>query len=157
MKRQTNVLLAVLTICTVGLIASVTRADVTLNDDFDAYALGSWPAGWVANANAVNDPSRNNIVADPTDPDNHVFRLYGRTSGSWGANAFADFDFPESYTLDITVRNGSEVTNGVQPGRAALHMRHGTDWPAWTNPARSLLYCNINGNIEAGDGRVLQT
>ena len=157
MKKRTNVLPAVLIICTVGLIASVTKGDVTLNDDFEAYAIGSWPAGWVANANAVSDPSRNNIVADPTDPSNQVLRLYGTTSGSWGANAFADFDFPESYTLDIAVRNGSEAANGVQPARAALHMRHGTDWPAWTNPARSLLVFNTNGNIVAGDGRVLQT
>jgi PEP-CTERM motif-containing protein len=132
-------------------------AFVAISDDFNSYPLGTWPTGWVANANAVSDPANNNIVADPANPANNVFRLYGTTTGSWGANAFKACDFPESYTLDIAVRNGSEVANGVQPTRAAVHMRHGTNWPASTNPARGLLSFNTDGNVMAGDGRVLQT
>jgi len=154
MKKWVNVLLVVLT---VGVVAGSARAVVILSDDFDAYAIGTWPTGWVANANAVSDPAMNNIVADPMDPANHVFRLYGTTTGSWGANAFKAFDFPESYTIHLAIRNGSEVANGVQPVRGSLEMRNGTDWPAWTNPARNLLYFSTDGDIVTGDGRTLQT
>ena len=154
MKKNFVLILAMVML---GYGATAQAAFVALNDDFDSYALGSWPNGWTANANAVSDPAMNNIVADPTNPANNVFRLYGTTTGSWGANAFKVFDFPESYTIDIAIRNGSETANGVQPGRAAVHMRHGTDWRGWTNPGISLLYFNTNGNIEAGDSRVLQT
>ena len=99
----------------------------------------------------------NSVVADPTNPDNHVFRLYGTTTGSWGALAFKAFNFPESYTVHLAVRNGSEVANGVQPVRGSIGMRHGTNWPAWTNPSRNLLYFALDGNITTGDGRILQT
>jgi len=157
MKVKTSISLALLATCTVGLVGGVARADTTLNEDFSSYAPGSWPAGWVANANAVSDPSRNRVVADPTNPDNQVLRLYGTTSGSWGALAFADFDFPESYTINLDIRNGSEAANGVQPNRASFEMRHGTNWPAWTNPARKLLTFAVNGDVVTGDGRVLQT
>ena len=155
--KRTIIVLAVMT--TVILMYGVTAqaAFVAISDNFDSYALGSWPTGWTANANAVSDPAMNNVVADPTNPANHVFRLYGTTTGSWGANAFKAFDFPESYTVHLAVRNGSEVAGGVQPYRASFEMRHGTDWPAWTNPSRRLLSFAIDGNIVTGDGRVLQT
>ena len=155
MKKVITTFLVVMTIVFTGNFAQATGA--LLEDNFDSYALGTWPTGWVANANAVSNPSMNNIVADPTDPANHVFRLYGTTTGSWGANAFKAFDFPESYTVHLAVRNGSEVANGVQPVRASMEMRHGTDWPGSTNPSRKLLYFALDGNITTGDGRILQT
>jgi len=152
--KKNFVLILAMVVLTYG---TTVQATVVISDNFESYALGAWPTGWTANANAVSDPSRNNIVVDPTNPANKVFRLYGQTTGSWGANAFKACDFTDSYTLDIAVRNGSEVANGVQPGRAGVEMRHGTDWPGWTNPGISLLYFNTNGNIETGDSRVLQT
>jgi hypothetical protein len=151
MKRECVLILAIM------LIYAATVKATVVNDNFDSYTLGSWPIEWVANANAVSDPTMNKIVADPTSPANNVLRLYGQTSGSWGANAFKTCNFAESYTLDIAVRNGSEAATGVQPYRAGIHMRHGTDWPAWTNPARALLNFDLSGNIIAGDDRVLQT
>lgn len=155
MKRNFVLMLTVAIILVYGTTAQA--AFVTISDDFDSYTIGTWPTGWTANANAVTNPTMNNIVADPTNSANNVFRLYGQTTGSWGANAFKACDFPESYTIHVSVRNGSEVAGGVQPYRAHFEMRHGTDWPGWTNPSRTLLDFNINGNITAGDGRVLQT
>jgi len=98
------------------------------------------------------------VVLDPADSSNQVMRLYG-VVGSYGATlAYYPQSFPDEFTLEFSVYNGSEdILGGGHSVRAGIGMRTGTAWPGWTNPARDLMNFHGDGTILAGDWNVIGT
>jgi len=128
--------------------ATVTVAlEAALSDDFGAYTVGSFPdPPWVAEANAVSDPSHNLVVRDPVDSDNQVFQLYGSEPGNWSALAYHRCTFPETFEARMRTFLHSYYIDSV--GRGAIaQMRQGT---SWTNPGRSLLSFSAEGDVRLG-------
>ena len=123
-------------------------------EDFEVYSLNTWPSpDWVKDANASSDPSNNIILIDPTDAGNKVLKLFGQLNSCWGALAYKQCSFPEEFSIEVRVFNGSEVLSGCHPDRAYVGLRQGT---SWSNPSRPLIQFLGNGNIVAGDGSILQ-
>jgi len=63
------------------------------------------------------------VVADPANPSNHVLKLYGVVGGTWGANAYRKYAFPESFTLETAVYNGAEPLSGGHSYRGCSPLR----------------------------------
>lgn len=122
----------------VAFSAANAEAGTLITEDFESYARGSWPSTWVADANAVSDPTRNQIAADPTDSSNNVMMLHGQVGGCWGALAYRSFEFPDAFTLTFDVYNAAGGFPGCHQHRANIGMRNGTHWFGVTNPNRYL-------------------
>lgn len=125
---------ALFVILTAAILASYGYCAVLMQDDFESYAVNSWPSPWTKDANA-NQSSTNKIVADPQNPSNKVLQLHGSLGGCWGALAYYPCAFSDDFWVDVKVRNGSETLTGCHPYRASSAMRYGTYWYAGTNPA----------------------
>ncbi len=118
-------------------------ADADLVDNFESYALNTWPSsGWTADGDADG-----RVVLDPTNPSNQVLRLYGVVGSYWATLAYHPQPFPEEFILEASVYNGSEYLSGVgHNARAEIGMRDGT---SWVNPARGLISFGGDGLIHA--------
>jgi uncharacterized repeat protein (TIGR01451 family) len=125
-----------------------------LSDSFDHYDLNAWPPNWTGDGNSRTDPTNNRVVADPTNPDNHVLKLHGVVGGNWGANAYRQYAFPETFTLETAVYNGEEPLSGGHPYRGCIELRQGT---FWGNPERHLLVFDNHNNVTDANGRILQS
>jgi hypothetical protein len=89
----------------------VARADLNtlLFDDFESYTTGQWPSpSWVGFGGNDSNHSVNNIVEDPEDPNNQVFRLYGVVGGLWGAGAVREIELSDSFVFSCRVYAGGE-------------------------------------------------
>ena len=124
----------------------------TTNDDFESYALNTWPSRWSADANA-SDVANNKIVADPANAANKVMRMYGALGSYWGALGYLPCPIPDDFTLDVRVYNGTEVipASGHQY-RCVVGLRQGT---SWNNYARTLLVFDKTGNALRLDNTVI--
>ena len=121
--------------------------DAALSDDFETYTAGTIPnPPWVADANAVSNPSHNRVVLDPQGGDNQVFQLYGTHPGNWSALAYHRCSFPETFEVRLRTYLHSHYIDSVGRGVVA-QMRQGT---SWTNPGRGLLYFSVDGEVLLG-------
>jgi hypothetical protein len=126
---------------------------ILMEEDFEDDAVGTWPTGWVKDANAHASAS-NGIRQDPMPgaPANNVLRLYGSVGGCWGALAYYPCTFPEQFTVECDMYNGSEYLSGCHPARGQIGLKSGTHW---SNPGRSLLLFKNDGTIGVGWGDAL--
>lgn len=130
-----------------------TKASM-LSDDFESYALNTWPGLWSPDANAVSDTSRNRIESDPQEPDNKVLKLYGVPGQFWGALGYRAMNIPDEFTLDFRVRNGSDsIPSSGHQDRGEIHLRNGTNW---LNYSRLLLRFDKSGNAYRSDNSLIR-
>ncbi len=122
-------------------------------DDFESYNVGSFPSGWVADANA-NDISNNYIDNVIKYEGDKSLKIYGSVGGCWGALAYKPVDFNSSFTIELAIRNGDENLSGCHPDRGQIGLRKGT---SWSNPARRLLLFGGDGKIYGGSSTSLGT
>ncbi len=101
-------------------------------ENFESYALNTWPSPWHPDANAISNPSNNKIVIDPQNSSNKVLKMYGSLGGCWGALTYYPIAFPEDFYVALRVYNGSESLSGCHQARGGFGMRQGT---SWTNPS----------------------
>ena len=102
-----------------GCSSSVPNDALLLRDDFESYAIDTWPSpDWTAVWNAT-DASTNGIAYDPTDPTNKVLMLYGRQN--WSADARQSFSMADDVYIHAKIYNGSETrTPGWGRGSISL-------------------------------------
>jgi len=125
---------------------------ILLAENFESTATGSWPEDWTADANAVSNPSNNQVVDDPDSGTSKVLKLFGAIGSSWGALAYKPCNFGMEFSLRLRVYNSAEDLSGAHPDRAWLGMRQGT---SWINPGRTLLGFKGDGSLIATDGTTL--
>lgn len=140
----------------VGVIAVVLfglcgTAVANMTDDFESYAVNTWPGSpWTRDGNA--DAL---VVLDPVNPSNQALRLYGIVGAFWGTNAYYPEPFADEFILEASVYNGSEyILGGGHNSRGAIVMRTGAAWPGWSNPARGLLNFMGDGTIRAAGSTI---
>lgn len=125
-------------------ITCTARADVLLSEDFESYTVGTWPSpAWVQDANAINDPSNNQIVNSPGGSGKSL-KLFGQIGGCWAAITYRQFVPPSAFDLEFDVLNGAEGLSGCHPYRGDVGLRQGTHW--W-NPSRELIIFWNDGTI----------
>lgn len=99
-----------------------------LSEDFEQFSTGTWPWSWTEDANATSDPLNNRVVSNPSG-NGKVLKLYGEVGSFWGALGYYPVSLPQSFTLRIKVRNGSEVLGpGGHLYRGWIGLRNGTHW-----------------------------
>lgn len=121
--------------------------EVLLDEDFESYDLGSWPTGWIADANAADQPSRNRVVADPDDPKNKVLQLYGAAQNNWAALAYLPLPLGDQFSVSFLVWNGDETLSGMPQVRACLTLHQRPLWSAFTSPSATLLSFKDTGFV----------
>lgn len=139
-----------LTIALVGIMPAPGWSDVV--DDFEAYALGDWPAPWIGYGGNDSDHSVNKVVLDPDNAGNQVLQLYGRVNGNWAAGAVQAHDFGDSFLFEARIRPGTEVLTSEHTERALLSMYDTSNWNT-SNSLRHLIQFNANGNIYGTSGQ----
>jgi len=139
-----------------GIVSELIDVEVAnapvLAENFESTAIGSWPEDWTADANAVSNPSNNQVVDDPDSGTSKVLKLFGAIGSSWGALAYKPCNFGTEFSLRLRVYNGAEDLSGAHPERAWLGMRQGT---SWTNAGRTLLGFKGDGTLVATDGSII--
>jgi RHS repeat-associated protein len=113
-------------------------------DDFQSYALGSFPsANWT--------PSGNNgtqIVGSPVTHSSKSVQLYGQVGACWAALIHRPLQVTFPYTIQFYAYNGTESLSGCHPYRAAVGLN---TQPTWTSPARSLATFSSDGHFLDGN------
>lgn len=137
----------------IGLIAALcitvmssvpVKAQTLMGDDFEAYAAGSWPAPWVADAAAHNQPPCG-VYQDPQVSTNQAFRLHGSLGGCWAALAYHPCTFPDRFSISARIYNGTENLTGCHQLRGCIYQRVGT---SWGQPSRCLLRFMEDGTVQ---------
>jgi uncharacterized repeat protein (TIGR01451 family) len=128
--------------------ASASATDVTTIaagwiDNFESYALGSFPsANWQASG-STNTSIVNSTYVSPV----QSAQMHGDIGGCWAALIHRQIPVTPPYTIQFYARNGNESLSGCHPSRAALVLNTG---PSWTTPNRQLVTFDANGAFDTG-------
>jgi hypothetical protein len=108
-------------------------------DDFDSYALGSFPSTWTNSGNNAVSVVNTFDVSPP-----QSLQMYGVVGGCWAALAHRQLVVSPPFAVQVSVRNNNEALSGCHPGRGILQLFTG---PSWTTPAVDLFAFDQTGNL----------
>jgi hypothetical protein len=110
------------------------------SDNFDSYALGSFPsANWQPSGNNGTSIVNSTYVSSP-----QSVQMYGTVGACWAAIIHRQIKVTPPYTIQFSVRNGTEPLSGCHPLRGWVGLNTG---PSWTTSNRTLGDFNANGNF----------
>jgi hypothetical protein len=108
-------------------------------DDFDSYALGSFPSTWINSGNNAVSVVNTFDVSPP-----QSLQMYGIVGGCWGAVASRQLALSPPFTVRVSVRNNNEALSGCDPYRGVVSLLTG---PSWTYPGVELWGFDQTGNL----------
>ena len=117
-------------------------------DDFEAYATGSFPSAWIADGNALT-------VGGITDAlfyeGTRCLYLYGVPYSCWSGEAYRALEVQAPFEIRVAVAVGDEDIGLPCTNRGAIGLLAGS---GWEDPERILLYFDPEDQIMA-NGEVL--
>jgi hypothetical protein len=133
-----------------ALVASTAVAGTTSwQENFESAACGALPNGW-ASGLGNDDLGAVWDVGSIVCQGEKALGFYGIVGGCWAALAVvpvsqADGLYASHFTLEFTVRGGTEPTSGCHGGaRAHVELNAATDW---TGDHRGIFYLGQNGEL----------
>jgi len=100
------------------LVVLAIPAQAMFADNFDSTAINGWPAGWVADANALNAP--NGVKADPLASYAGDNALYLVGQNNWAPLAHHATTFEQNYDIAASMYFTDSVAAGLADGFISL-------------------------------------
>ena len=108
--------------CVLSSVASVGRGEVLWQEDFESVPCGQLPSGWVSGCGNTDY----GVDCSVSCGGERSLRGYGILGGCWASLMVSpidpDFVYLDDFTVEFTMRNGSEGLSGCHPYRATVHM-----------------------------------
>jgi Tol biopolymer transport system component len=122
-----------------------------LFENFEPYSSGFFPNSWIPDGNGTNI-SKNYIDNSTFKSDSKSLKLFGVLGGCWASIAYHQFSIRYQFTVELSIKNGSESLYGCNPFRGKIGLRQGQNW---TNPERPLMVFRGDGKVYSGSEKVL--